>query len=181
MYLNMGGMNQVSSSGIVLDGSTYYTLTNTRFTLLPTWSIVLQYTPFADPDSGVPQILTQPAPPSAPSDIKFSIGYFAGGRLDGTNAPGYYAGYYVYGSVFTAIGPFDLSGSTNIVLTDDGTLLTLYLNKSSVGSVASSGITNITDIQLGNSFDGGSEKISGSIQYLKFYDHGLSSSDVQNL
>ena len=184
MQLNIdGGSNNVSSSGIMLNGSTYYIFDNEHLTKSASWSIALQYTPFVDPGSGVPQILTQPALPSAPSDIKFSIGYFTGGRLNGLNAPGYYAGYYRYGSIFRAIGPFDLptGTSSNLVLTDTGLNLTLYLNKTKLGSIRSSGIANTTDIHLGNSFDGGSDKLIGSIEYLKLYDYALLESEVQNL
>lgn len=170
MQLNLGGTNNVSSNGIVFDDGTYYTWTNYSITTCPTWSIVLQYTPTASPD-GIRTIVCQPF---IDQSMKFIIGYFSNG---------YYAGYYKQDALHT-IGPFSLNvgKSTNIVLADDGSNLTLYVGKQQIGSsIQSSGLTNGNPILIGNNTYSNGPGIVGSIQYLKFFDRGLSSSDVQNL
>ena len=168
MTLNAIGTNDVSSSGIGLNGSTFYTLTNYAFTSSPTWTMILQYTPLETPSTNQCILATNYIMDA--NTAKVVIIY----------NEGWYAGYYLNNTP-ALIGPFDLpiGESSKIVVTDNGTTLSVCVDKVLKGFVASSGIQIDTDILIGKCDFTGAPAVQGTLQSLQVYTQGLSRYQAQ--
>jgi hypothetical protein len=157
----------VEGNGIVLNGSTYWTLPN--IPVGASWSISIWYKPYAINTTA--SIITA----NQASGINLFINQYntsiSGGFVDTTQK-----------SCTGISNPIDRFKWVNIQITWDGTNLTTYINKISIGSTIPGG--NSSDkgatYYIGKTYGTNNNYVTGEIGEIRIYNYALNQSQVDD-